>query len=62
VVGRVNSVVFAVLAVIESLLAVRFMLLAFGANRRNEFVDFVMDVSWPFLRPFDGAFRDRMWG
>jgi hypothetical protein len=59
--GRVNSVLFAVLFAIEALLATRFALVAFGANRDSGFVDFVLDVSWPFVRPFDGAFANRTW-
>lgn len=59
--GRINSVLFAVLFMIEALLALRFAFAAFGANRNSGFVDFIYDVSWPFVRPFDGAFRDRTW-
>ena len=59
--GRINSVLFAVAAMLEALLALRFMLVAFGANRTSGFVDFVMDVSWPFVRPFDNAFSKRTW-
>jgi hypothetical protein len=53
--GRVNSIL------IEALLVTRFLLVLFGANRTSGFVDFVLDVSWPFVRPFDGAFNDRTW-
>jgi hypothetical protein len=59
--GRVNSVLFAVMFALEGLLALRFVLQAFGANRNSGFVDFVMNVSWPFVRPFDGAFNNRTW-
>jgi hypothetical protein len=48
--GRVNSVLFALLLALETLLGLRFVLLAF-----------IMDVSWPFVRPFDGAFANRTW-
>jgi hypothetical protein len=61
VVGRVNSVLFTVLFVIEALLALRFAFAAFGANPNSGFVDFIYDVSWPLVRPFDGAFGDRTW-
>jgi len=61
VAGRVNSVLFALLVALETLLGLRFALLAFGANLSNGFVDFIMDVSWPFVRPFDGAFANRTW-
>jgi hypothetical protein len=61
VVGRVNSVLFAVLFIIEALLTLRFAFAAFGANPNSGFVDFIYDVSWPFVRPFDGAFNNRTW-
>lgn len=59
--GRINLVLFAVLLAVESLLALRFALVAFGANLGSGFVDFIMDVSWPFVRAFDGAFANRTW-
>lgn len=59
--SRVLSVLYALLLALESLLATRFLLLAFGANRTNGFVDFILDISWPFVRPFDGAFANRSW-
>ena len=59
--GRVNSVLFALLLALETLLGLRFLLLAFGANLANGFVDFIMDLSWPFVRAFDGAFANRTW-
>ncbi len=58
---RVNSVLFAVFAVIAGLLALRFALIAFGANTTSGFVDFILDVSYPFMAPFNGAFTDRAW-
>ena len=61
VAGRVNAVLGALLLALETLLGLRFALLAFGANLANGFVDFIMDVSWPFVRPFDGAFSNRTW-
>jgi hypothetical protein len=59
--ARVNAVLFTVLLALEGLLALRFLLLAFGANLANDFVDFVMDLSWPFVRPFSDAFANRAW-
>jgi hypothetical protein len=59
--SRVNAVLFALLLALEGLLAFRFVLGAFGANRSSDFVDFVYDVSWPFVRPFDNVFRERTW-
>jgi hypothetical protein len=59
--ARVNSVLFAVLVAIEGLLALRFFLVAFGASTTSGFVDFILDVSYPFMRPFENAFANRTW-
>lgn len=59
--ARVNAVLFALLLALEGLLAFRFVLVAFGANRSSGFVDFIHNVSWPFVRPFDNVFRTRIW-
>lgn len=59
--ARVNAVLFALLVALEGLLAFRFVLVAFGANRSSGFVDFIHNVSWPFVRPFDNVFRNRSW-
>ncbi len=59
--ARINAALFAILLVIEGLLTFRFALAAFGANRSSGFVSFVHDVSRPFVRPFDNAFRNRVW-
>lgn len=59
--ARVNSVLFAVLSGILGLLALRFALIAFGANRTSGFVDFILDLSYVFMAPFNGAFADRSW-
>ena len=59
--SRIMAALFAVFAVVEGLIGLRFVLLAFGANRTSSFVDFIYDVSWPFVRPFSSAFNDRTW-
>ena len=59
--GRINTVLFAVLVALEALLALRFTLIAFGANRDSGFVEFILDVSRPFVRPFEDAFANRTW-
>ena len=59
--GRVNAVLFTLVAALEGLLAIRFALVAFGANPRSGFVDFILDVSHPFVRPFENAFANRTW-
>jgi hypothetical protein len=59
--GRINTVAFAVLAGIETLLALRFTFFAFGANPNSGFVDFIYDFSGFFMEPFENAFRNRTW-
>lgn len=59
--GRINMLLVTVLVALEGLLALRFTLVAFGANRSSGFVDFVLNISRPFVRPFDGAFANRTW-
>jgi hypothetical protein len=59
--GRINTVLFAFLAGLETLLALRFTLFAFGANPNSGFVDFIYDFSGFFVEPFENAFRNRTW-
>lgn len=59
--ARVNSILFAVLAGILGLLGLRFLLLAFEANPTSGFVEFILDVPYVFMAPFNGAFADRTW-
>lgn len=59
--GRINTVLFAILVGLEALLALRFTLMAFGANPNSGFVDFVYDFSGFFVEPFENAFRNRTW-
>lgn len=42
---------------IIGLLALRFLLSLFGANRGNMFADFIYSVSYPFVAPFFGLFN-----
>ncbi len=44
------------LGVIEVILALRFLLALFGANRENAFADFVFSVSQPLVQPFFNLF------
>jgi Fe2+ transport system protein B len=59
--GRINTVLFALLAGLETLLALRFTLFAFGANSNSGFVDFIYDFSGFFIEPFENAFANRTW-
>lgn len=50
-------VVYIVASVIIALLAFRFLLSLFGANRGNAFADFIYSASYPFAAPFFGLFN-----
>lgn len=49
-------VVSYILGVIEVVLAFRFALALLGANRSNDFAQFVFNISQPFVQPFFGLF------
>ena len=52
-----KRVVWYIAGVIIALLAIRVILLLLGANRENEFVDFVYALSDIFAAPFYGIFN-----
>ena len=58
---RLGAVGVALLTALEGLLAIRFLLLAFGANTGSGFVGFIDNVSWLFVRPFADVFSNRTW-
>lgn len=45
-----------ILGVLEVILALRFVLALLGANRANDFAQFVFNLSLPFVQPFFGLF------
>jgi YggT family protein len=51
------NIVWFIEAVIVTLLGLRFFLRLFGANPSNGFVDFIYNVSYPFVAPFLGMFN-----
>lgn len=53
-VRRVLSLLFGILAV---MLGIRILLLLLVANQQNAIVDFVYDVTEPFVAPFRGIFN-----
>jgi hypothetical protein len=59
--GRVNAVIGIALLALLALLLTRFLLVAFGANPDSGFTDFILDLSRPFVRPFDNVFANRTW-
>lgn len=55
-----DSLVMLALLLLEVLLAVRFILIAFSA-RHSSFVNFILDISAPIVRPFRGTFALHTW-
>lgn len=53
----VVRVVYYVVGIINTLLAVRIVLLLLSANRDNGFVDFIYSLSGVFAQPFYGIFN-----
>jgi hypothetical protein len=57
-VARTKQVIYFVFGVIEALLAIRFVLLALGANEASGFVRLIYGLSRPFVLPFLGIFGE----
>lgn len=55
--GMVARILNLVGFIIFALLAFRFVLSLFGANRGNAFADFIYDTSHPLVSPFFGLFN-----
>lgn len=49
-------VVWFIAGILLSLLAIRFALALLGANPASGFVNFIYDVTYPFVAPFFGVF------
>ena len=56
----IDGLIWLALVLLEALLAVRFLMLAFGAHQSG-FVKFIMDISAPVVRPFRDTFTVRTW-
>lgn len=57
-----KRVVWYIAGVIITLLALRFLLFALGANRDSGFVDFIYSISAVFAAPFSGIFPAPTYG
>lgn len=57
-----KRVVWYIAGVIITLLALRFLLFALGANRGSGFVDFIYSISAVFAAPFSGIFPAPTYG
>lgn len=53
---RVNQAIYLVFGVIESLIAIRFVLRLLGANESAGFTSFIYGVTRPLVAPFSGIF------
>jgi hypothetical protein len=57
-VERTKQIVYFVFGAIETLLAIRFVLLLLGANSGSGFVSLIYGLSGPFVLPFQGIFGE----
>lgn len=55
--STVARIVYLIAGLIITLLAFRFILSLFGANRENPFAELVYSLSYPFAAPFFGLFN-----
>lgn len=54
--SKVEQVIYLLLGILESVLAIRVLLSLLGANRGNAFASLIYSVSYPFVAPFFGLF------
>jgi YggT family protein len=59
--SMLDGLVMLALLALEVLLAVRFALIAFGANTNSSFTNFIMNISGPIVRPFRDTFTLHTW-
>jgi hypothetical protein len=57
-VERARQIVYFIFGAIETLLAIRFVLLLLGANPESPFVGLIYGLSGPFVLPFQGIFGE----
>jgi len=57
-VSRAKQIIYFIFGAIEALLAIRFVLLALGANEASGFVRLIYGLSRPFVWPFLGIFGE----
>jgi hypothetical protein len=57
-VARAKQIIYFIFGAIEALLAIRFVLLALGANQASGFVRLIYSLSRPFVLPFLGIFGE----
>lgn len=52
----IAQIIYFLIGALEALLAIRVILSMLGANRENQFADFMYSLSYPFVAPFFGLF------
>lgn len=57
-----QRLVWFVVGIVNAFIALRFILLLFGANRDTGFFDFIYTVSAPLVAPFTGIFGEPVYG
>ncbi len=58
----IKRIVYYVLAVLEIILALRFLFRLFGASESSGFITFLYGLTHPFVGPFNGIFNDQAVG
>lgn len=58
----IATIIYFVLAVLEIILALRFLFRLLGANQGNSFIMFLYSLSHVFVAPFNGIFNDQTLG
>ncbi len=53
-IGKINGIIWLLFGILEALIGMRVILKLLGANPFNGFVNFVYDITYPFLVPFFG--------
>ena len=60
--GRITSIIYFILGVLEIILLLRLLLRLLGANEASGFVVFIYNLSHIFVAPFNGIFNDQALG
>lgn len=53
-IGKINGIIWLLFGILEALIGMRVILKLLEANPFNGFVNFVYDITYPFLAPFFG--------
>ena len=60
VLDRTSQIIYFVMGVVEFLLALRFLFRVLNADAQSGFVNFVYNLTRPFVGPFAGVFNDQV--